>query len=208
MLNVYSLGTVALLAAMSPGPDFAIVVKNALKYDRRAGIFTALGVGSALFIHTLYSIFGLALVIAHSLLLFSMIKYAGAAYLIYIGSKELFSKSLSHLTLEKTAALQKRSNRKAYLDGFLTNVLNPKCIFFILSVFTLFITPTTPRWQQLGYGFEIAIIAALWFSILSCIMHLKWVQQRINTIQQKIVKVMGALLVGIGVFVATMVSHY
>src|SRR5690242_773964 len=80
------------LAAISPGPDFALVVKNSLAYKRTAGIYTALGVSCSLGIHATYSILGLAIIISKSLLLFSLIKYLGAAYLIYIGAQSLLAK--------------------------------------------------------------------------------------------------------------------
>jgi threonine/homoserine/homoserine lactone efflux protein len=78
-----------LLAAMAPGPDFAMVVRNAILYSRRAACFTALGIGAGLGVHTLYSVLGLAVVIAGSATLFGVIKYAGAAYLCYLGVRSI-----------------------------------------------------------------------------------------------------------------------
>lgn len=92
MSEFFAISLVIILAAISPGPDFAIVTKNALLYSRKAGIFTALGVSISLLIHASYCILGLAVIIAKSLLLFSLIKYLGATYLIYIGIKSLCTK--------------------------------------------------------------------------------------------------------------------
>lgn len=92
MQEFFSISFLIILAAISPGPDFAMVIKNSLLYSRRAGIYTALGVSVSLLIHAVYCILGLALVISRSLLAFSIIKYLGAAYLIYIGIKGFLAK--------------------------------------------------------------------------------------------------------------------
>ncbi|WP_077216996.1 LysE family transporter [Piscirickettsia litoralis] len=89
MVEYYTIALIALLAAVSPGPDFVIVAKNALLYDRRSGVMTSVGAG--VLVHSFYCVLGLAVVISQSLLLFSLIKYLGAAYLIYLGVKSLFS---------------------------------------------------------------------------------------------------------------------
>ena len=87
MQEFLSISLLIMLAAVSPGPDFAVVTKNSLLYSRKAGLFTALGVSVSLLIHAVYCILGLAIIISQSLLAFSVIKYLGAAYLIYIGFK-------------------------------------------------------------------------------------------------------------------------
>ena len=81
-----------LFAVMLPGPDFALVTKNTLLHSRRSGFFTSLGVSASNLVHITYCAFGLAIVIANSLLLFSIIKYIGAAYLIYLGLRSFLSK--------------------------------------------------------------------------------------------------------------------
>ena len=92
MTEFFTITLIIILAAISPGPDFAMVVKNALSRNRMSGIFTALGVSFSMVIHSTYCILGLAIVISQSLLLFSIVKYIGAAYLIYIGTKSLLAK--------------------------------------------------------------------------------------------------------------------
>ena len=76
--KIISIGFIALLGAMSPGPDFAIVVKNCLRGKFREGFWTSLGVGAALMIHVSYCILGVAWVIYESPFVFHLIKYAGA----------------------------------------------------------------------------------------------------------------------------------
>lgn len=97
-----------LLSVMSPGPYLALVSRNSLVYSRSTGLWTTLGIGCSILIHISYCILGLAVVITHSIVLFSMVKYAGASYLIYLGMRAFFSKppeqlDNAHLSNRKTA---------------------------------------------------------------------------------------------------------
>src|ERR1700722_9128354 len=107
LLNYYTIGIIAILAAISPGPDFVIVTKHALTQNRRNALLASLGIGCGILIHTSYCVLGLAIILSQSLLWFSLIKYLGASYLIYLGVKSLFSKKIktsttSSITLPKT----------------------------------------------------------------------------------------------------------
>jgi len=88
---------VHLMAVMSPGPDLVICIKNTLKYSRSIGIWTALGFACGVLVHISYCLLGIAFLISQSILLFSIVKLIGAAYLIFLGVKALFSKSDSKL---------------------------------------------------------------------------------------------------------------
>ena len=92
MQEFLSISLLILLAAISPGPDFAMVTKNSLLYSRKHGVYCALGISMSLLIHTVYCVLGLAVIISKSLLAFTVIKYLGAAYLTYIGVKSLLAK--------------------------------------------------------------------------------------------------------------------
>lgn len=85
LLPFVTIGIISLLAAMSPGPDFAVVTKNSLFGSRTTGLYTAVGVGLGIFLHVGYSLVGIGLVISQSIFIFSIIKYVGAAYLLYLG---------------------------------------------------------------------------------------------------------------------------
>src|SRR5829696_6413293 len=120
MQEFFSISVLIMLAAISPGPDFAMVTKNSLLYSRRTGIYTALGVSVSLLIHAVYCIFGLALIISQSLLAFSIIKYLGAAYLIYIGIKSLWAKRET-VQLEDKQLKKSLSALSAFYQGLLCN---------------------------------------------------------------------------------------
>ena len=85
-LQVFAVGVAV---AVAPGPDFFMVLRNSLTRGRLAGVMTALGIGSALVVHVVYSVLGLALIIASSPAVFSLIRVCGASYLLYIAGRAL-----------------------------------------------------------------------------------------------------------------------
>jgi len=140
------IGTVALLnllAAISPGPDFVMTVKNSLRYSRETGIFTSLGIGLGLSVHLFYCAAGIGYIISKSIVVFSIIKFIGASYLIYMGISAILAKgSKLELTDEKRGT--GLTKFQAFKMGFLTNVLNPKATLFFLGLFTFVINHDTP----------------------------------------------------------------
>ena len=83
--------SIQILCLVSPGPDFFIVVRHAMQYSRKTGLYTAAGISAGLSVHIIYSILGLGYLISSSVALFTLIRYIGAAYLIYIGIKAIRS---------------------------------------------------------------------------------------------------------------------
>ena len=191
---------VHLLALISPGPDFIMAVRNSLKYSRRTGMWTAIGFGLGIGVHISYCIAGLALIISKSILLFNTIKLLGAAYLIYIGIKSLTSKAS---TVEVHAKKQEEiSPLSAVWMGFLTNVLNPKATLFFLGLFTLVISPETPAFV-LGIVSAAMILATMiWFSLVAVFLTHRRIRIIFYRWQAMFDKVLGGLLVGLGVKVA------
>lgn len=206
MFAFLTITVIIMLAAISPGPDFVIVVRNALMHDRKSGIFTALGVSCSLLIHASYCILGLAIVIAQSLWLFSVIKYLGAAYLIYIGSKSLLNKDPSYYFKENIHK-SPMGVGKSFTQGFLCNLLNPKAIMFILAFFTLIISPSSSWLEQIGYGIEIALIHFIWFSWLAIMISHERIKASLSRIQHYVIKAMGIALIGFGLRIAFLSHH-
>lgn len=93
---------VHLLAVASPGPDFALAVKNALSGSRSGALWTCAGIAAGILVHVTYCLLGIGLVISQSILLFTTIKWIGALYLIFIGWKALTSKA-SHAAFDRGA---------------------------------------------------------------------------------------------------------
>jgi len=205
----FSIALIALLGAMLPGPDFAIVTKNTIFHSRQSGCVTALGVGTAVAVHMTYCVLGLAVVISSSLLIFSLIKYIGACYLIYLGinslfskqSKEIFSPSadrLGNTGIQKT----KISNLVSFKQGFLCNLLNPKATLFFLSLFTVVIKPSTPFHWELVYALEILVTSVTWFCTLTIILSHPRIKKALDKAGKYIAKFLGVFLIGFGVALA------
>jgi len=193
--------TITLLAVMSPGPDFAIVSRNSLKYSRNAGYATALGIALGLTIHITYSLIGIGLIISRSILLFNILKYLGAAYIIYIGILSLRAKP-NTATYEDTDSHADISLTRAVRMGFLTNALNPKATLFFLALFTQIISPTTAIGVKFLFGAEIMLISLAWFSLLSYLLTIGGVKNVIKGIQHHIERGMGVILLALGIKVA------
>lgn len=170
---------VALLAAVSPGPDFFIVMKNSLGYGRYVGAASAIGIGSALGIHAAYTILGLGVIIRDAVVLFKAIQIAGAAYLAYLGVSAIvasfktggagidFGTGREADRAGAAAAVPAKSLAGGFRDGFLTNLLNPKAVVFFLSIFSQFIGADTPSWARWVYGAEVVVAVGGWFVFLA-----------------------------------------
>ena len=154
-----------LLAVASPGPDFALVLRQSITHGRATAIRTSLGIGTGILFHVTYSVLGLALVIRGSTAVFTVVKYAGAAYLIWIGAKALLTRPY-----HPTSAAGKVSDhapRGAFITGLLVNVLNPKAVLFFVALFSVGVSPTTPLVVQIGYGLWMVLATMAWFSLVS-----------------------------------------
>jgi RhtB (resistance to homoserine/threonine) family protein len=162
-----------LLAVASPGPDFAIVLKQSIAHGRRPAIWTAIGVGTAILLHVGYSLLGLGLLIRGSELWFNVVKYLGAAYIAWLGVQSLRAKphdvaaSDERQRVDAPALGATPRARGAFLTGFLTNALNPKCTLFFISLFVLIVSPRTPKLIQAGYGLWMAAATMAWFSLVA-----------------------------------------
>ena len=187
-----------LLAVASPGPDFAIVTRQCVLSGTRAGVWTALGVGSAILLHVTYCLLGVALLLSSSPNLFNAMKLVAAAYLFYIGIKALRSAGFDQSD-QGAAAILQFSPRQAVLQGFLTNGLNPKATLFFLALFTVVIDPQTPTAVQLFYGAYLAVATFVWFAMLSLFLGHSAVRERMLRLGIWFERGMGLVLVLIAI---------
>lgn len=198
--------TVALvhfLAVISPGPDFAMVTRNSLVYSTKVGIYTSLGLALGMMVHVAYSLLGIGLLIAQSIVLFSIIKYLGAGYLIYIGYMSLKAKPQIQTPSQEIESTDRSiSIGTSIWTGFLTNVLNPKATLFMLALFTQVISPATPKVIQILYGLEMVVATFVWFSLVSLFFSNAGVKNRVQKYQHYIEKVTGGVLIALGIKVA------
>src|SRR6185503_467536 len=128
--NLYIFFIASLMLNLTPGNDMLYVASRSLSQGIGAGIFSAIGIFLGCFVHITAAILGLSIIVAQSAFLFELIKYAGAAYLIYLGIRSLMSREKFRGELGKLPAVDKW---KLFRQGVLTNVLNPKVAVFFLS---------------------------------------------------------------------------
>lgn len=196
-----TIALVHLLAVASPGPDFAMVMRQSIVSGRRAAVYTSVGIGAGILVHVCYCLLGLGLVISRSVVLFNLVKLAGAVYLLYVGWQSLRAKP-SVEKVEPHSNDPRLPAARALRIGFLTNVLNPKATLFFLSLFSLVIKPETPLWAQLVYGLYMAIATGLWFSGLSILLTRPAVRGFFTRFGHWAERVMGAVLLALGLRLA------
>jgi RhtB (resistance to homoserine/threonine) family protein len=198
----FTVALIHLLAVASPGPDFAIVVRESVAFGRRTGLFTALGVGVGILVHVAYSLLGIGLIVSQSIVLFNALKWLAAAYLLYIGIKALRARpAAEQAPLADTPQVQ-RSPRAAFVTGFVTNGLNPKATLFFLSLFTVVINPHTPLAIQAGYGLYLALATASWFCLVALLFSQARVRASFARLGHWFDRLMGVVLVALGVKLA------
>lgn len=198
--TILAVAGIHLLAVMSPGPDFVLITKNSLVHSRRSGFFTSLGLGLGIATHVAYCLAGIGLIISESIILFNIIKLIGAAYLLFIGVQALRSKKS-----EQSAALEQKqtlSDWQSFRTGYIANVTNPKATLFMLSLFTLVISATTPLGIKLVMGLEMTLVTVLWFTLVSFVLSHRLVRERFLKVQHRVEQIMGAALVVLGLKVA------
>ncbi len=188
-------------ALLSPGPDFAMILKQSVTYGKRSSIFTSIGIGLGISVHIIYSILGIGLIISKSIILFNIIKYLGAAYLIYIGYQSLKSKGIN-LQNSRVSKQEDMSDLKSFTLGFLCNALNPKATLFFLSMFTVVISINTPLYVQVFYGIFCIFSTMLWFIITSLVLSHSKVRTFLNSFGKWFDRVVGTVLIALGIKVA------
>lgn len=159
ILGVFIAASIALY--ISPGPDFIIVASRAVGQGSRAGILTASGVSSGVLVHMFAASFGLAALLQVWPIAFSIVKWAGVAYLVYLGVRILIAKTSS---FDLTATQTHRSDRQLFIQGLFCNLLNPKIAIFFLAFLPQFTDPSRGdiTLQMLFYGVVFASGGLVW----------------------------------------------
>ncbi|WP_332848207.1 LysE family translocator [Massilia sp. S19_KUP03_FR1] len=199
MTELVAVALITILATISPGPDFAMVTRNSYLYGRNAGLLAALGIALGVQVHVFYTIFGIALISAHSPWLFTVIKIAGALYLIVIGWKTFSNQSKLTIDLHADSTV---SPITLLSNGFLTNALNPKTTLFVVSTYTQVVQAATPLPIQFGYGLFMSATHFFWFALVALFFSQHAFRSRMVNHQKVIDKLIGALLMGLGVSLA------
>lgn len=194
-ITCLSLVLLGIVIVISPGADFVLVMKNSLSHGRRAGVYTAIGIGLAISIHITYSLMGIRYLISHNAWLYPIIQYTGAAYLIYLGIKEMFFSKKRPSEVQGTIRPVSMSSFYHVLQGFLCNALNPKTMLFFLSIFSQVVAPEgDPNLAAYLYGVYMILLHALWFALVACIITSPRLQNYLASMKTRLNQICGVSL--------------
>ncbi len=186
-------------AVASPGPDFALILKQSIGYNRRVALYTSLGIAAGIIVHVTYSLVGIGLLIASDERLFTALKYIAASYFCYIAwhciraekpvkqsvTPEIANQESENLveTSEDNSATDSKepSLKKAFFTGFLINALNVKATLFFVSLFSVVIAPETLLSIKIAYGAYLVTATGVWFCFLSFML----TQERVRLVLQR-----------------------
>lgn len=189
-----------LLAVASPGPDFAMVARQTLAHGRSTGVWTALGIGSGIAFHVAWAMFGLGWVVERFPLLLDVLRYGGAAFLLYMGVSALRAQPTAPTkpALRGAGSSPIPGARRSYGVGLATNLLNPKAMMFFVALCSTVITRDTSIALRLGLGAWMAGTTMLWFSLVAWSLGHAALRERLQKQAHWIDRGMGVLLVGLG----------
>lgn len=199
------------LLNLTPGPDVLYIVSNALRSGTRAGIVAGLGITAGCFVHIFGAAVGVGALLAASATAFTVLKWVGAAYLLWMGVRMLFSKasadggSVAAIAAAQAAPAAPVSLRSIFMGGFWTNVLNPKVAIFFLAFVPQFIAPGTDNkalaFVLLGVLFNVNAIPVNTAWALAA----GWMARRVGAVQRGmhwLDRVAGAMFIGFGLKLA------
>ena len=197
--NLYLFFIASLLLNLTPGNDMIYVASRSISQGIKAGIISAVGVFLGCFVHITAAVFGLSIIIMKSAFLFELIKYVGAAYLIYLGIKAFTTKSNFNKEL---TTLPKVDKWKLLKQGIITNSLNPKVALFFLSFLPQFIRIDSSLYkvQLFSLGLWFAVQGTLVLIIVAYLLgktgNFIKNNQRFWRVQEKVT---GLILIGLGI---------
>lgn len=183
------------LAMMSPGPDFAVVSQQTLRFGRRAGVLVAAGIASSIVIHLAYGLFALSWITLHVPGLLDGLRLAGGAVLIAMGIAAWRPAAAQTAKVAPTGA--DHSLRRFGL-GFATNLLNPKAALFFVALFTSVITAQTPTGLRLALAVWIVATTFAWFVFVAMSLSTPAIQVRLQRHGPLIQRGMALLLMALG----------
>jgi len=187
---------------LTPGNDTIFILSKSLSQGTRAGIISALGIASGSVIHTLLAALGLSVLIAESLLLYNIVKYAGAIYLLYLGYKMIVQRTELSSEFMVTSGI---SHKQIYKDAVITNLLNPKVALFFIAFLPQFIDPLfkhsiTPF---LLLGITFIITGTIWCMFLAIFSSAIFARLKHNSrIALYMNRICGTALIAVGLKVA------
>lgn len=199
-----------LLLNLTPGPDVLYIVSSALRGGARAGVVAALGITAGCFVHIVAATVGVSALLAASSMAFTVLKWLGAAYLVFVGARLVFLIDKNAIKLEAARAVFMRATgqndyKSIFLRGFWTNALNPKVALFFLAFLPQFIAPTVEHKSLAFLGLGLLFtFNGLWVNV-GWGLAAAWLAARADVVQRGMLwldRVAGVLFIGFGIQLA------
>lgn len=188
----------AALVVLAPGPDFAVTLRNAVAGGRRAGLATGFGVTTSNLVQGTAAAFGLGAMILASQPVFQTIRWAGIAYLAYLGIRALVSAWRG----DYPATRARRSG--GFRQGFLSNITNPKVLALYLSVLPQFLSPGhTTTWDALALAYTHAGLSFVWLAVVVSIANRMRTFIARRPVRRALDAITGSAMLGFSVRLAT-----
>ena len=165
--NFIAFFTATILFVLTPGMETIFLINKSISQGRKSGVYTAFGLNTGALVQTLFGALGLSIIVAKSAIFFALIKYLGAAYLIYLGVMKVLSKK--DLIGNDVEEQKKNSAKNDFKSGFITNILNPKVALFFIAFFPQFISPDHIENPVpfIFMGISYALMTTVWYLFLT-----------------------------------------
>lgn len=201
MTPLIAFAIAAIVLAITPGPGIAYVIARTVAGGRKEGLASCLGTAIGGMVHVLAAALGLSLLIAQSALAFSLVKYVGAAYLIYLGVRMLLRKEQA----SEEAVVPSTGVRRAFLEGIVVEVLNVKTALFFLAFLPQFVSPGDPLTAQLVLLGTICVVLNTVVDVAAVFAADRLLRSRAAraTRARLLTKVSGVTMLGLGAYLAT-----
>lgn len=208
-----TLALIHAVALVSPGPDFAIMVKIATQQSRSAAVAAAVGISVAIVAHTILSLTGVSLVIKSSHTLYLLVQIIGACYLAWMGwgalraafavlatpkgSQGVNDSGMAGSAVTPVPLGTTMSPKQGFLTGFYTNLLNPKALVFFLTLFSALITPSVTVSTKVAAAMLLLLLSLLWFGFLALMLSKVQVQRKLQRLTPVIDTVIGVIFIAV-----------
>jgi len=203
--------TAALMINISPGPDLLYILSKTIAGGRKVGVASSLGVCTGAMVHVCAAALGLSAILATSAIAFSVVKYIGAAYLIYLGIRAFMTQGTTFDTDTAEAKKQKTTPWQAFKQGTLVDILNPKVAIFFMAFLPQFVRP------ELGHTTAQIIILGMLVIAVAVVVEFVFVMAAARTTRffRKnrrasvwLDRLLGSVLIGLGLRLALLDNHH
>ena len=192
MTEFLTVAILHLFAVVSPGPDFALITRQSLRFNRRVAIWTSLGIGVGILFHCLLAITGLVILITSNELFSTILKIIGSVYLLYLGINSVIGDQKKSELDEKDKDNFNKFN--GFLVGLITNITNVKAILFFVTVFSVVIDAGNSL-SLIFYGVYMALATFLWFAFISYVFTSKKFKNKFSSFLKIFEKGIGMILI-------------